>query len=747
MGDKQAALQGTVERITFRNDDNGYTVLRLQPDDTKSAALTAPLVTVVGHFAAVSAGERLRVWGRWVHHPQYGRQLAATDFTVLAPATLEGIRRYLGSGLIAGIGPGLAERLVDRFGENTLHIIVHQPQRLKEVDGIGPKRAEAIAKGLRRHEAIRQVMVFLQGYGISTAYATRIYRVYGDKAVQTVRENPYRLAAEVSGIGFKIADNIARAVGIEQDAPERLKAGIEYTLAEAATRGHVHLSRPDLIEQAATTLSADETEPARALLEEMVDELIRAKRIVQEDEFVYTPWLYWAETGLAQGIARLLDTFLPTRVVGGGSGADKGTAALIARSEALTGLTLSEEQRQAVTAALNGGVFVLTGGPGTGKTTILRTLLACLEADGQKVALACPTGRAAQRLREATGRQAKTIHRLLEFAPVPGGGFRFQRDERQPLTADAVIVDEASMIDLPLAYQLVRAVRDGARLIFVGDVDQLPPVGPGYPLRDIIDSGVVPVARLTRIFRQAEQSLIVSNAHRMLRSEPLVLNRSDGDFFFIECDDNDKVVETVRDLAWRRIPRFIGGDPIEDVQVLSPMRRSSTGVQHLNDVLQTALNPPALGKAELQIGPLRLRVGDKVMQTRNNYDKGVFNGDVGRVKSIDEDEGVVAVGFPQPDGWQTVQYGTADADELTLAYCITVHKSQGSEYPAVIMPLTTQHYVMLQRHLLYTAVTRARRLVVIVGSRKALQMALDGLHEEPRAGRLTQRLQAGRRPQ
>lgn len=757
MGDKQAVLEGTVERITFRNDENGYTVLRLRPDEDERAALKALPVTVVGHFAALSVGERLRVWGSWVHHPQYGRQLSVADFTVVAPETLEGIRRYLGSGLIHGIGPAFAERLVNHFGENTLHVIEHEPERLREVEGIGPKRAEAVAAGLKQQKAIQQVMVFLQGYGISTAYATRIYRVYGDGAVQTVRDNPYRLAQDVPGIGFTIADKIARSIGIAHDAPERLMAGIEYTLEDAAGRGHVLLTQAELLEQAAETLQLQvgAGESVESRLQPMVDGLVARRRVVQEagdgggdggddgDVLLYTPRLHRAETGLAAGLKRLLRSFMPLRVVGqdglsGGVGSN--TDAVVAESEKRTGLALSDEQREAVVSALDGGVFVLTGGPGTGKTTILRTLLACLEADGQRVELACPTGRAAQRLREATGRPAKTIHRLLEFGLVSGEGFRFQRNEQQPLTADTIIIDEASMVDLPLAYQLVRAVPDGARLILVGDVEQLPPVGPGYPLRDIIDSGVVPVARLTKVFRQAEQSLIVSNAHRMLRHEPLVLNRADGDFFFIECDDNDAVAETVRDLAVRRVPGFIEGDPVEDVQVLSPMRRSVTGVEYLNEVLQLALNPPSPGKPELRVGPLRLRQGDKVMQIRNNYDKGIFNGDVGRIRAVDEDEGTIVVRFPQPEGVQTVEYGSADADELVLAYCITVHKSQGSEYPAVIMPLTTQHYIMLQRHLLYTAVTRARQIVVIVGSRGALQMALDGLQEESRAGRLAERL-------
>lgn len=812
MEERRAAFDGIVERIAFRNDENGYTVLRMRPEDEGDGvrALREPAVTAVGHFPAVSVGERLRLWGEWVHHAQYGRQLSVTDFTVVAPGTLEGIRRYLGSGLIHGIGPAFAERLVAHFGEDTLHVIEHEPQRLREVEGIGPRRAEAIRSGLQQQKAIQAIMVFLQGYGISPAFALRIYRVYGEGAAQTVRDNPYRLAADVPGIGFKTADNIARSLGVGPDAPERLAAGLLYTLEDAAGKGHVLVHRAALLELAAQTLGSPPSGPAPSpasesgigpeQLVEPLDKLVAAGRIIDEDGLLYTPRLHRAEVGLAAGLRRLLDGFLPLRVVsldagdgsddgfgsgdgigagvGGGTGAGSVTgmagagSAPQAASGAVSGpgatlpspgdfggtsgpegVALSPEQRAAVEEALNRGVFVITGGPGTGKTTILKALVARLEASGRRIELACPTGRAAQRLKEVTGRDARTIHRLLEFGPVEGEGFRFQRNENNPLKADAVIIDEASMVDLPLAWHLIRAVPTGAQLIFVGDVDQLPPVGPGYPLRDIIDSGVVPTARLTRIFRQAEQSLIVTNAHRMLRGEPLVLNRAEGDFFFIECDDNDEVASQVRDLALSRVPGHIGGDAVEDVQVLSPIRRSVTGVDHLNDVLQASLNPPSAGKAEWRAGPLRLRVGDKVMQTRNNYDKGVFNGDVGRVQSVDEEEGLVFVRYVQPDGVQVVEYGSGDADELTLAYCITVHKSQGSEYPAVIMPLTTQHYIMLQRHLLYTAVTRARRLVVLVGSRKALQMALDGINEEPRATLLKQRLQgragqdsAGQRP-
>lgn len=752
MGDKRAAFDGVVERIAFRNDENGYTVLKVkaESDADVEAEGNRPWhgasVTAVGHFPTVSAGERLRLWGAWVHHPQYGRQLSVTDFAVVAPETLAGIRRYLGSGLIHGIGPAFAERLVDHFGEDTLHVIEHEPHRLREVEGIGPRRAEAIAAGLQQQKAIQQMMVFLQGYGISPAFALRIYRAYGEQAAQIVRDNPYRLAADVPGIGFRTADNIARSLGIKPDAPERLAAGLQYALDDAANRGHVHLTRQHLGEQAAALLGAD-----GAQLDGPLDELIGAGRIVADGDFMYTPPLHRAETGFADGLRRLLQRFLPMRAVGAQAGATATAGPTGAATVASAGAAMSvdepnlvqpsREQQAAIDSALEAGVFIITGGPGTGKTTILRRLVARFAAAGRRIELACPTGRAAQRLTEVTGREARTIHRLLEFGPVEGEGFRFQRNERNPLQTDVVIIDEASMVDLPLAYRLVQAVPDGAQLIFVGDVEQLPPVGPGYPLRDMIDSDVVPVARLTRIYRQAEQSLIVTNAHRMLRTEPLVLNQASGDFFFIECDDNDEVADQIRDLAMKRVPGHIDGDSIEDVQVLSPIRRSVTGVEHLNDVLQASLNPPSAGKPEWRAGGLRLRLGDKVMQTRNNYEKNVFNGDVGRVVAVDEDEGGVTVRFPQPEGPSSATYSSADADELTLAYCITVHKSQGSEYPAVIMPLTTQHYIMLQRHLLYTAVTRARRLVVLVGSRKALHMALDGLNEEPRLSLLKERIQ------
>lgn len=751
-------LEGVVQRITFRNDGNGYTVARLAPDD-------APFpVTIVGRFPALAAGERLRVWGRWVDHPQFGRQLEVTDYAVVAPATVEGIRRYLGSGLIPGIGPVMADRLVAHFGVETLHVIAHAPERLREVPGIGPQRAERIAASLRRQQGVQQVMVFLQGHGVSPAFAARIYRAYGDEAIRRVRENPYQLALDIPGIGFRTADNIARSLGIARDAPSRLVAGLHHALQEASERGHVYVPRAALIEQAAQALEVD----ADALVEP-AGRLVEQEQAVAEGDRIYLTSLHRAETGLARALRRLLDSWELLRSVG----IETRWEEAVAEAERASGLTLSARQRQAVLGALRHGVFVLTGGPGTGKTTILRVLLACLERAGLRVQLACPTGRAAQRLREATGRPARTVHRLLEFGLVEGEGFRFQRNEDKPLSADAVIVDEASMLDLPLAHQLVRAVAPGTRLVFVGDVDQLPPVGPGYPLRDIIESGAVPVARLTHIFRQAEQSLIVHNAHRILRGEDLVMNRPGGDFFFIECDDPAQAAETVRELAAERLPKYLECDPIEDVQVLSPMRRSLTGADHLNRLLQAALNPggrqgagddrhgrpigdwhghvageagqgpasqePAAGGGALQ-GATGLQIGDKVMQTRNNYEKSVFNGDIGRVVDLDPETGSVWVRFPQPEGPQVVEYNAGETDELALAYCITVHKSQGSEYPAVILPLTTQHYMMLQRNLLYTAVTRARRLVVLVGSRRALRLALRDIRQEERASGLAERL-------
>jgi exodeoxyribonuclease V alpha subunit len=715
-----ALLDGVLERVTFANPETGYTIARVGPAHGGSE-----LVTVVGALLGAQVGESLRLRGRWTSHPKYGRQFEVHSYTTVLPATTQGIQRYLGSGLIKGIGPVMAERMVAHFGVDIMHVIESEPARLIEVDGLGPKRTAKITAAWAEQKAIKEVMVFLQGVGVSTSLAVRIYSKYGDEAISVVRDEPYRLAADVWGIGFKTADTIAAAVGIARDSPERIKAGLAYTLSEAADDGHCYLPAPNLMADAAKILEV----PAE-LITPCLDELAAAEGVIREDvpaaasggaetaprvPAVYLPPFLMAERALSAALLRLLaaraDRLAGFREVDW----DKALAWLRSR----TGAPLAPEQEQAVRLALTSRVAVLTGGPGCGKSFTVRSVVALARAKGAKVVLAAPTGRAAKRLAELTGHEAATIHRLLQLKP--GGEPSF--DATTPLDADLVVVDETSMVDLILANKLVKAIPPGAHLLLVGDVDQLPSVGAGEVLRDLLAAGTLPVVRLTTIFRQAQQSGIVVNAHKINAGQPPGLTGF-ADFFWFSCDEPEEVPALVTDIVARRIPARFGLDPRRDVQVLCPMHRGPAGAGSLNLALQEALTPFRDGQPERRYGGRVFRVGDKVTQLRNNYEKGaagVFNGTVGVVTGISLEDHVLTV---LTDEDEQVEYGFDELDELAHAYAVTIHRSQGSEYPAVVIPLTMSSWMMLKRNLLYTGVTRAKKLVVLAGSRRALAVAV-----------------------
>ncbi|NPA90062.1 MAG: ATP-dependent RecD-like DNA helicase [Chloroflexi bacterium] len=730
-------LTGVVERITYHNEETGYTVARVTPEGKDYT------VTVVGPMIGINVGETVRVTGLWTVHPQYGRQFKAERVETIQPATLAGIEKYLGSGLIKGIGPVTAKRIVRKFGLDTLRVIEEEPDRLLEVLGVGPKRVALIKAAWEEQRHIKDVMVFLQGHGVSTGLAVKIYKQYGNDAIHVLKTDPYRLAREVRGIGFITADKIARNMGIPEDAPERIVAAIAYLLSEEADRsGHVYLPRQELVERAQELLNVPEERILEALdtlveLGEIQVEPIREEEGpgVKEEQAVYLTPFHRAELGVARRLYRLLsaarDSLLGTRLHMFQS-FDWESAFAAVQQE--TGVRLNREQRQAVRTALTSPVSVLTGGPGTGKTTTVQTIIRFLEAAGVSYILASPTGRAAKRLSEATGRPAKTVHRLLEVSP--GETLTFKRNETNPLEADMVIVDEASMLDVLLMNHLLKAITPGTHLLLVGDVDQLPSVGAGNVLRDIIQSGVVPVVQLTQIFRQPEGSYIVINAHRINRGQmPIIDNQNAKDFFLFKVDDPEAAADLIVDIVQRRIPNRFGLQH-GDIQVLSPMHRGPVGVGNLNLQLQEALNPPAPNKAERRAGGRVFRVGDRVMQIRNNYDKEVYNGDLGRVVRINMELQEMLVDF---DG-RLVPYDFLELDELVHAYAISVHKSQGSEYPAVVVPVMTTHYVMLHRNLLYTAITRAKELVVLVGEPRAIAIAVRNASPLNRHSRLAVKL-------
>jgi exodeoxyribonuclease V alpha subunit len=731
-----SVLEGVLERVTYANEDNGYTVARV---DTGHGS--GDLLTVVGALLGAQPGESLRMHGRWGSHPQYGKQFTVENYTTVLPATIQGIRRYLGSGLIKGIGPRIAERIVEHFGTDTLDVIETEPKRLVEVPGLGPKRTKLIAAAWEEQKAIKEVMVFLQGVGVSTSIAVRIYKTYGDASISVVKNQPYRLAADVWGIGFLTADRIAQAVGIPHDSPERVKAGLQYALSQATDQGNCFLPQERLIADSVKLLQVD-----IGLVIDCLGELADEEGVVRENvpapdgdgepvKAVYLVPFHRAEISLAAQVLRLLrgaEDRLPAFQ-------DVEWDKALSWLATTTGTELAPEQEQAVRLALTEKVAVLTGGPGCGKSFTVRSVVTLALAKKAKVILAAPTGRAAKRLSELTGADASTVHRLLELKP--GGDAAYDRD--RPLDADLVVVDEASMLDLLLANKLVKAVPPGAHLLFVGDVDQLPSVGAGEVLRDLLaPASPVPAVRLTRIFRQAQQSGVVTNAHRINAGEP-PLTQGLPDFFLFAEEDSEEAGRVTVDVVARRIPAKFGLDPRRDIQVLAPMHRGPAGAGALNGLLQQAVTPARPDLPERRFGGRTFRVGDKVTQIRNNYDKGangVFNGTVGVVTGLDTVEQKLTV---RTDEDEEIGYDFDELDELAHAYAVTIHRSQGSEYPAVVIPVTTGAWMMLQRNLLYTAVTRAKKLVVLVGSRRAIGQAVRTVSAGRRFTALDHRLSLG----
>jgi exodeoxyribonuclease V alpha subunit len=725
-------LDAVLERITYANEETGYTIARVATDRSGT-----DLLTVVGALLGVQPGESIRLVGRWGSHPRYGRQFEVESFTTVLPATIQGIERYLGSGLVKGIGPKTASRIVEHFGADTLRVIEEEPGRLVEVPGLGPKRTAMIGAAWVEQRAIKEVMVFLQGVGVSTSLAVRIYKKYGDASISVVRNEPYRLAADVWGIGFRTADAIAQAVGIPHDSPQRVRAGIQYTLSEAADNGHCYLPEPNLVADAVEILQV----PAD-LVRTCLADLAAAEGVIREPvpnpssdgatiPAVYLVPFHRAESSLAGTLLRLQGASADRMPAFAGVDWDKALAWLRTR----TGAELAAEQEQAVRLALTSKVAVLTGGPGCGKSYTVKSVITLAAAKRAKIVLAAPTGRAAKRLTELSGHPATTVHRLLQLRP--GGEATYDRDN--PIDADLVVVDEASMLDLILANKLVKAVPPGAHLLLVGDVDQLPSVGAGEVLRDVLGAETIPRVRLTKIFRQAAESGVVVNAHRINAGQAPAFSEY-PDFFLFPVEEPEATATMVVDIVARRIPGRFGIQP-RDIQVLTPMHRGPAGAGNLNSALQQALAPYRDGTPERRHGARVFRVGDKVIQIRNNYDKGtagVFNGTVGTVTALSTTDRQLTV---RTDEDEHIDYDFDELDELQHAYAITVHRSQGSEYPAVVIPLTMSSYTLLQRNLLYTAVTRAKRLVVLAGSRKALTIAVRTAGTGRRHTALTHRLQ------
>ena len=736
------SVTGYIDHIIFRNEDNGYTVLVLKGTEGDDEELTC-----VGTFPVISQGATIEASGNFINHHIYGKQFQITSFTEKMPEDAMAMERYLGSGAIKGIGAALAARIVRRFGADTLRIVEEEPERLAEIKGISEKKAREIAAQMEEKADMRKAMMFLQKYGISLNLGAKIYQKYGDSVYSVLQENPYRLADDISGVGFKIADEIAGRIGIHTDSDYRIKSGMMYTLLQATGEGHVYLPKEELFQRSSELLGVDVS-----YMEKHLMDLSMERKVIQKEEgetvLVYPSRFYYLELNTARMLSELNidcpedEAFVQRR---------------IAQIEKETGTTLDEMQKKAVTEAAGHGLFILTGGPGTGKTTTINAIIRFFEGEGSELRLAAPTGRAAKRMTEATGYEAQTIHRLLELNGMPeeerqGQAVHFERNAENPLEADVIIIDEMSMVDIQLMHSLLLAVTAGTRLILVGDENQLPSVGPGNVLRDIIRSGEFPVVELKKIFRQASESDIVVNAHKINRGEQVTLSNKSSDFFFLKGQDADIIIRVVIALIQEKLPRYVEAKPF-DIQVLTPMRKGLLGVERLNQILQRYLNPPEPSKKEKEYGQGLFREGDKVMQIRNNYqleweirgrygipvDKGVgvFNGDTGILKTINEFSETAEVEFE--DG-RCAEYSFKQLEELELAYAVTIHKSQGSEYPAVVIPLLSGPRMLLNRNLLYTAVTRARRCVTIVGSEETFREMIKNEKQQRRYSSLDIRL-------
>lgn len=720
-------VEGTLERVTFHNEENGYTVARIMPDGGRD------LVTVLGSFSNPVVGETLVCYGVWTRHPQWGPQMQVQRYETLRPATSAAIEKYLGSGMVRGIGPVTAKRIVAKFGAETLEIIEKRPRKLLLVEGIGEKKLGQIKDAWAEQNEIRNIMLFLQGHGVSPTYAVKIYKTYQGRSIDIVEKNPYQLATDIWGIGFKTADKIAQNIGFALDDPRRIEAGVEFALNEAVeSAGHAYLTREELVQTAGELLGAGEAEG----IGDAIDILASSQRLVEEEAellgaketAIYVPSLHATERGIAGRLRRLVAghaLFLDTPKA----------EAWLDRVLEKSGVPLSAEQRAAVKLALGSRAMVLTGGPGTGKTTATKAIVAAFRALNKNVLLASPTGRAAKRLTEVTGFEAKTIHRLLAYDPS-ARAFKHNADEQ--LACDMLLVDEASMLDMVLANAVLRAVPPDAQLILVGDVDQLPSVGPGNVLRDLIDSGVVPVARLTQVFRQAAMSTIITNAHAINKGQMPALpkpSETDKDFVFVPAEEAEEVAQKTVAVVAKSLPKR--GYRPADIQVLTPMQRGSAGAAYLNSRLQEVLNPARPNKPDVSRGQRTFRAGDRVIQMCNNYDKGVFNGDIGSVVDISHEQELVFVRFSDGE----INYEFSELDELSLAYALSVHKSQGSEFPVAVIALHTQHYALLQRNLIYTALTRAKKFAVLVGNKRAVAIAVKNDHQGTRHTRLKERLQ------